>query len=173
MRRSLSAAVLFVAAAALAPIAAAEGVFSERPSLAFEATGLAYGLAVGSPRVSAEGSWPISKSLCAQVSPTAAWGSAGDLELGLPIVLRGAIQLGPFAPYAGAGIEAGWGRAPAAAGIAALGPILEIGERFYMFKTGLFLEPYAGGALMFAWYGAGDPLCTPSAYGGLRIGFGF
>ena len=94
-------------------------------------------------------------------------------KLELPLLARYAFRLGPFSPYAGAGLELGYAHLPGIAEIAAAGPILEVGERFYLFKSGFFLEPYAGAALMLSWQGEEGPTALPGAFGGLRIGFGF
>jgi hypothetical protein len=172
MRRAAIVLALCAFVSAVAPEAWAETATIERASVSFDTLGLVYGLAVGSPRVSAAASLPLNNGLSLQASPTAAWAGEGELEIELPLLARFAFRVGPLLPYAGAGLELGYARLPGMADIVATGPILEIGERFYLFKSNLFLEPYAGGALMLSWQGEEGPTVLPGAFGGLRIGLG-
>jgi hypothetical protein len=168
MRRALAAAAL-CAAVRLASAGAEEG-----SAVAFEAAALAYGLAELSPRVSLSASLPIAGGFSVQAAPVVAWGGEGGsgfIEVALPVLARLTLEIGRLAPYAGAGIELGWGRSGRGADAWAAGPIAEIGERFAVFKGRFFVEPYLGGALMAAFRGGG-PALTPSLYGGLRIGLG-
>lgn len=164
---------LCIAAIVLVPGAMAEGQTTEYSSIAFETTGLVYGLVVGSPRVSVSASIPISTGLALQVAPVAVWGGEDYVELSLPIVLRGTIMLGIFTPYVGAGLDFGLRLLAGGADSLGAGPILEVGERFKLFGDDFFIEPYVGGAVMFASPEAGRLDVTPAPFGGLRIGFGF
>ena len=176
MKKVCIAAALSVALTTLAPSAAEAQEPPERLSLAFETAGLAYGLAVGSPRISVAASVPIQEHWSIQVSPAAAWGGdagSSSVELALPVALRAAIRLGPLAPYAAAGVEVGWGHLSGRADILAAGPILEAGGRLSLFGSSFFFEPYIGGAVMFATADGSSPTVTPSLFGGFRIGFSF
>jgi hypothetical protein len=168
--RAAPTAAAAEAAAALAPTVAAARPGS--PSLSFEAAGLAYGLYVKSPRVSAAASFPIADRLAIQVEPSAAWGGEEGsrlFELALPTLLRFELGTGLSSPYAAAGLELGWGRLPGGADVFAAGPIAETGWRFCLFRSGFYVEPYAGGAVMLASV-PGGPAVVPSLFGGLRIG---
>jgi hypothetical protein len=176
MRRMFLAAALSMALMTLAPSAASAEELPERLSVAFETAGLAYGLAVGSPRFSVSASLPIHEQWSIQVSPTAAWGGdAGSrsAELALPVALRTTIKLGPLTPYAAAGVEVGWGRLSGRADILAAGPMLEAGGRLSLFGSRFFFEPYVGGAVMVATDDGSSPTVTPSLFGGVRIGLSF
>ena len=112
MKKVCIAAALSVALTTLAPSAAEAQEPPERLSLAFETAGLAYGLAVGSPRISVAASVPIQEHWSIQVSPAAAWGGdagSSSVELALPVALRAAIRLGPLAPYAASRRRGGLG----------------------------------------------------------------
>jgi hypothetical protein len=177
VRRALAAAALCaavsIASGAAEEGAAAKDAYSERPSIAVEAVGLAYGLVALSPRISLSGSLPIASGLSLQASPALAWGGEGEtsfLEIALPLLARGTIRLGTLTPYAAAGLELGLGRLGRDTGIFAAGPVAEAGERFYMFGSGIYVEPYIGGAVMAAWRGGDGPVVTPSLFGGIRIG---
>ncbi len=177
MRPVCIAAALCMAFTTLAPSAApAEGEPAERLSIAFETAGLAYGLAVGSPRISVSASVPIHEQWSIQVSPTVAWGGdagARSVEFALPVALRTTIKLGPLTPYAAAGLEVGWGRLSGRADILAAGPTLEAGGRLSLFGSRFFFEPYIGGAVMIASDDDSSPTVTPSLFGGVRIGLSF
>jgi hypothetical protein len=176
MRKVCIAAALSIAFTTFAPSTAAAEKPPERLSVAFEAAGLAYGLVVGSPRISVSASVPIQEGWSIQFSPTAAWGGDAGLscvELALPVALRAAIKLGPLTPYAAAGVEVGWGRLSGRADILAAGPMLEAGGRLSLFGSLFFFEPYVGGALMVATNDDSSPTITPSLFGGLRIGLSF
>jgi hypothetical protein len=170
------AAAFCIAFTALAPGAAAAEEPPERVSIALETAGLAYGLAVGSPRISIAALVPIQAGWSIQFSPTAAWGGdAGSscVELALPAALRTTIPLGPLTPYAAAGVEVGWGRLTGRADILAAGPTLEAGGRLSLFGSSFFFEPYVGGAIMVATAADSSPAVTPSLFGGVRIGLSF
>ena len=168
MRKMRIAAALSIALTTLAPSAAAAEEPQERLSIAFETAGLAYGLAVGSPRISVSALVPSQEGWSIQVSPAAAWGGdAGSscVELALPVALRAAIRLGPLTPYAAAGVEVGWGRLSGRADILAAGPMLEAGGRLSLFGSRFFFEPYIGGAVMVATVEDSSPAVTPSFFG--------
>jgi opacity protein-like surface antigen len=176
MTRVCIAAALSVALTTLAPGAVVAEEPLERLSIAFETSGLAYGLAVGLPRISVSALVPIQEGWSIQVSPAAAWGGdAGSrsAELALPVALRAAIRLGPLTPYAAAGVEVGWGRLSGRADILAAGSTLEAGGRLSLFGSRFFFEPYVGGALMVATVDDSSPTVTPSLFGGVRIGLSF
>jgi hypothetical protein len=166
MRRFACAAALLCAAI----LAQAEEAGS--PSLSLEVVGLAYGLIVESPRISAAASFPIAGRLSLQASPSIAWGGEEGsrlLELALPVSVRLELGRGCARPYAAAGLELGWGRLPGGAAVVAAGPILEVGARLGLFGSRFYLEPYAGGALMVSSLPDG-PALAPSLLGGMRLG---
>jgi hypothetical protein len=176
MRILRTIALCAAACLALAPNLAAEGKAAERFSLAFEATGLAYGLAAGSPRICVSTNVPLSGPWSIQASPAAAWGGdagARYFELDLPIAIRASMRLGPFSPYAAAGIELGWARFDPSTNFLATGPLAEIGARLGLFGTAAFAEAYLGGAARTGGGSGQDISLEPSIFGGLRLGYSF
>jgi hypothetical protein len=191
MRRAALAAALRIAmalapsvvaaqeAAAAQDAATAQGAapfrdaaMTEGPSFSLEIAGLAYGLYIKSPRISAAASFPITERLSLQASPSAAWGGEEGsrlLELALPITARLELGRGSTRPYAAAGLELGWGLLPGGESAAAAGPILEVGARLGLFGSRFYLEPYAGGGLVAASLPDGSVL-SPSLFGGMRLG---
>jgi hypothetical protein len=142
------------------------------PAVSIEATGLAYGLFVRSPRACATVCVPLGPRMELQLSPAVAWGGEDGsrlFELALPVAARLYLGSGTLSSYAAAGLELGWGRMPAGESVAAAGLIAEAGARLGLFGSGFFLEPYIGGAVMAASLPDG-PAAIPSLFGGIRIG---
>jgi hypothetical protein len=147
---------------------------ARRLAASFEATGLAYGLAVGSPRIAMSLDFPLAGAWSIQASPAVSWGGeagASAMALVLPVVIRFNGLLRAFKPYASAGLAVGSGRigGPLGAGIFGIGPLVELGTRVSLFSSTVFIEPFAGfSAIGSRYQGAWD--LVGSGSGGIRIG---